>query len=75
VISAMKFAAGSALGSRSYRHRHPAAHRLFALLPSDQAAEFRVLWDEFEELKTPEAKFAKALDRLQPLLHNYQAGG
>lgn len=53
----------------------PAADRLFQLLPGDQAAELRMLWEEFEELKTPEARFAKALDRLQPLLHNYQAGG
>lgn len=52
-----------------------AADRLFRLLPSDQAAELRGLWDEFEELETPEARFAKAMDRLQPLLHNYLAGG
>jgi putative hydrolase of HD superfamily len=52
-----------------------AADRLFQLLPDDQAAELRALWDEFEELETPEARFAKALDRLQPLLHNYRSGG
>jgi putative hydrolase of HD superfamily len=52
-----------------------AADRLFELLPDDQAAELRALWDEFEELKTAEARFAKAMDRLQPLLHNYHAGG
>ena len=52
-----------------------AAERLFQLLPGDQAAELRALWDEFEELQTPEARFAKALDRLQPLLHNYRSGG
>ncbi len=48
-----------------------AAERLFGLLPDDQAAEFRGLWDEFETRRTPEARFANALDRLMPLLHNY----
>ncbi len=52
-----------------------AADRLFALLPESQAARFRALWDEFEERRTPEAKFARALDRLQPMLANYQLGG
>lgn len=52
-----------------------AADRLFALLPASQAAGFRALWDEFEERRTPEAKFARALDRLQPMLANYQLGG
>ena len=52
-----------------------AADRLFALLPGSQAAGFRALWDEFEERRTPEAKFARALDRLQPMLANYQLGG
>ncbi len=52
-----------------------AADRLFSLLPEDQAAEFRILWDEFESRKTGEAKFAAALDRLQPLLHNLYTHG
>ena len=52
-----------------------AAERLFNMLPSDQAGEFRSLWDEFEARKTPEAKFAAAIDRFQPLLLNYHAGG
>ena len=52
-----------------------AADRLFDLLPGDQAVQLRELWDEFERLNTPEARFAKALDRLQPLLHNYHAHG
>ncbi len=45
-----------------------AADRIFALLPDDQARELRGLWDEFECGRTPEAKFARAIDRLQPLL-------
>jgi putative hydrolase of HD superfamily len=47
-----------------------AADRLFALLPADQGAEFRALWDEFEDRLTPEAKFAAAVDRFQPMLLN-----
>ena len=52
-----------------------AADTLFGLLPDDQAAEFRALWDEFEERETPEARFANALDRLAPLMLNYLNGG
>lgn len=52
-----------------------AAERLFALLPADQAKEFRALWDEYDATETAEAKFAHALDRLQPLLLNYRSGG
>ncbi len=59
---------------REARERR-AADRLFAILPPDQAAEFRALWEEFEARRTPEARFAAALDRLQPLLHNYITGG
>lgn len=52
-----------------------AAERLFGLLPADQAGEFRALWNEFEQRATPEARFAKAMDRLQPLLLNYNSRG
>lgn len=52
-----------------------AAERLFGLLPDDQAAELSALWHEFEAAETPEARFAKALDRLQPLLLNTLTGG
>lgn len=48
-----------------------AADRIFSLLPVDQAVELRDLWEEFELRATDEAKFAMALDRLMPLLHNY----
>ena len=47
-----------------------AADRIFGLLPADQALQFRVLWDEFEARQTPEAKFAAAVDRFQPMLLN-----
>lgn len=52
-----------------------AAERLFGILPPDQKAEYRALWEEFEARKTPEARFAAALDRVQPLLHNYYTRG
>jgi putative hydrolase of HD superfamily len=52
-----------------------AAERIFNLLPPDQAAEIRSLWDEFEASETAEAKFANALDRLQPLMHNVFTNG
>ena len=52
-----------------------AAGRIFALLPPDQAEQLRRLWDEFEERSTPEARFARALDRLQPMLLEVTARG
>ncbi len=52
-----------------------AADRLFALLPRDQASEYRDLWDEFERMDTGEAIFAAAVDRIQPLLMNSESGG
>lgn len=52
-----------------------AATRLFGLLPADQAAELHALWQEFDQEETPEAKFALAMDRLMPLLHNYHNAG
>jgi putative hydrolases of HD superfamily len=52
-----------------------AADRLFTLLPVDQARTMRQLWDEFEERATSEARFARALDRLQPILENLKVGG
>jgi len=52
-----------------------AAERIFGLLPADLQASFRGWWDEFETQQTPSARFATALDRLQPLLLNMHAGG
>jgi putative hydrolase of HD superfamily len=52
-----------------------AAERIFGLLPSDQGTELRSLWQEFEARTTPDAAFAAALDRLQPLLHNFHTEG
>jgi putative hydrolase of HD superfamily len=52
-----------------------AADRIFGLLPSEQGARVRALWEEFEEHETPEARFANALDRVQALMLNYRSGG
>jgi len=52
-----------------------AADRIFGLLPPDQEQEFRQLWHEFETAETPEARFASALDRFMPQLHNYHTQG
>ena len=52
-----------------------AADRIFGLLPEDQAQEFRDLWEEFEARQTAEARFASALDRFIPQLHNFHTQG
>lgn len=52
-----------------------AAERIFGLLPNDQANELIAIWEEFEEQKTNEAKFARAMDRLEPLLQNVSNNG
>jgi putative hydrolase of HD superfamily len=52
-----------------------AAKRIFGLLPEQQADEFIAVWEEFEEQQTNEAKFARAMDRLEPLLQNASNNG
>ena len=52
-----------------------AADRLFNILPRDQMQSLRGFWDEFEAGQTPESRLANALDRFQPLLHNYFTQG
>jgi putative hydrolase of HD superfamily len=52
-----------------------AAQRLFGLLPGEQESLFRDLWQEFESAATPEAKFARAIDRFSAVLHNYETRG
>jgi putative hydrolase of HD superfamily len=67
--------ADQAAQDRQAEAERAAAGRLYGLLPPPQAQSLQALWDEFEERRTPEAKFARALDRLQPMLANYQVGG
>jgi len=52
-----------------------AADRIFGLLPADQSAGLRALWDEFEARQSAESRFANALDRLMPMFHNWADGG
>ncbi len=52
-----------------------AAEKLFRKLPEDQYQSFFDLWNEFEDRKTIEARFSSALDRFQPLFHNYCTDG
>ncbi|EGQ7800170.1 HD domain-containing protein [Vibrio parahaemolyticus] len=52
-----------------------AAERLFGMLPTDQGQELLALWQEFEAAQSDDAKYAKALDRLIPMLLNYQNNG
>ncbi|MBL4604250.1 MAG: HD domain-containing protein [Flavobacteriaceae bacterium] len=52
-----------------------AAHRIFGLLPEEQAREYIALWLEFEEGETKEAKFAKTMDRFEPILQNSSNNG
>jgi putative hydrolase of HD superfamily len=69
-------AQGQAHGSDAIRAAEAAAaKRIFGLLPPDLAARFYDLWDEFEAAQTPDAVFAKSLDRAQPVMANLQSGG
>ncbi len=69
------FAYDSARMAGQHDREALAADRIFGMLPGDQAVEFRALWDEFEERATPEARFAAALDRFQPVLLNCSTEG
>ncbi len=61
--------------ARQLAAERAAADRIFALLPDGQAADMRARWQEFEDRRSAEARFARAIDRLQPMLANVQAGG
>lgn len=52
-----------------------AADRIFGLLPRDLSTDLRALWEEFEAADTPDARFAKSLDRVQPVMANLMSGG
>ena len=69
-------AGGMAHGSAATQAAEAAAaDRIFGLLPADIGADLRALWEEFEAAETPDAVFAKALDRVQPVMHNIASGG
>lgn len=52
-----------------------AAERLYGLLPEDQGEKLKALWQEFEDCKTPEARFARAMDNVQPVMLNAASDG
>ena len=63
-------------GKMTQRERElAAADRVFAMLPADQGQKMRALWDEFEAGETPEARFAMAMDRIQPMMLNAATDG
>ena len=63
-------------GNKTKRERElKAADRIFNLLPEDQAKKMRALWEEFERGDTPEARFAAALDKTQPVILTDKQGG
>ena len=63
-------------GKSTQREREEkAADRIFSLLPEEQGWKLRDLWEEFEERKTPEAKFARTMDNIQPLMLNAATDG
>ena len=63
-------------GKATQRERElKAADRIFSLLPEDQRLKLRALWDEFEARETAEAKFARTLDNIQPMMLNAASDG
>jgi len=63
-------------GIKSQKQRENLAkQRIFSILPDDQKEEMTALFDEFEECETPEAKYAHAMDNLQPLILNNSNNG
>ena len=67
---------GQAHGSaETLRAESLAADRIFGLLPKDLSADLRALWEEFEAAQSPDAVFAKSLDRVQPVMANLMSGG
>lgn len=63
-------------GNATKRDRElKAADRIYGLLPEEQRDYLRALWDEFEAMETPEAKFANTLDKIQPVLLTDRAKG
>ena len=69
------FAYDEAAHAGKEERERAAAERIFGLLPAGQGDSLRRLWEEFEARETPEARYAAALDRLQPLLLNYHMRG
>ena len=72
-IHAQNGAAHASAGTRAAEAM--AADRIFGLLPADLRDDLRALWEEFEAAETPDARFARSLDRVQPVMANLMSGG
>jgi len=59
----------------SEKRENEAADKLFSILPEEQGKEIKELWKEFDKRETDDAKYASAIDALQPFLHNYYTQG
>jgi len=57
------------------KRENEAADKLFSLLPAEQGARYRGLWEEFDRMETPDAVYASAIDRLHPFFMNYLTDG
>lgn len=63
-------------GKKTQKSRElAAADRLFQMLPEDQGEKFREIWEEFEAENTPESRFARTMDNLQPMMLNAATDG
>lgn len=69
------FAFDAAANTDKAERERVAAERIFALLPPDLGGQLRELWEEFEAHATPEARYANAVDRIQPFLQNLNTQG
>ena len=65
----------SAAQESQAQREEEAAQKLYGLLPAKQGAHFAALWREFDAQSSADARFAACIDRLQPLLRNFQSGG
>ena len=61
--------------ANKYEEEHQAAQRIFALLPESMGKRFLTLWEEFEAEETPEAQYARGMDRVLPILQNLANDG
>ena len=57
------------------QRENAAAEKLFSILPPEQGAKIRALWEEFDAHATPDARYADCLDKLQPYFHNILTEG
>lgn len=71
----LSFAAAEPQQTQQAQKESQAAQALFGLLPEAQREQFHALWNEFEAVQTPEARFARSLDALQPMLLTWGEGG